>query len=433
MPRKNKIILRTGSGTPSASDFVAGEPAWDSANGKLFLRNAAGSMVEVGAGGSGSTELVYTAATTSALPATGDATKLYVTTDTGRVYRWVDSTTKYVELGPVGGGDTTFWNLFLPGAPTSVSGTAGNAQVTLSWTAPSGVASQTPLTDYVVQYATSPFSSWITFADGTSTATSATVTGLTNGTAYQFRVAAVNAIGTGSYSSASSSVTPGVDAFFSSVALLLHMEGSGATFTDSSGTPKTVTAAGGITQSTAQSKFGTKSALFSTAGDYLSLADQDALELGSSDFAIEFFMLTTNSTQYATLVSRSPGAYASGMWSLLMNSASGTSGDIALYAADIGSPILQSSGVNLRDGAWHHVAMSRSGSNWSLYVDGTRVGTGTSSATVANISGGLRIGADEFYGRNYTGNIDEFRFTRGSARGYTGATITVPTAALPDA
>jgi hypothetical protein len=41
-----------------------------------------------------------------------------------------------------------------------------------------------------------------------STATTRTVTGLTNGTAYTFRVAAVNGIGTGAYSTASAAVTP---------------------------------------------------------------------------------------------------------------------------------------------------------------------------------------------------------------------------------
>lgn len=97
----------------------------------------------------------------------------------------------------------------VPGAPTSVSasdpGTDGYALV--SWTAPASTGGSA-ITDYTIQYSSDSGSSWTTFSDGTSTSTSATVTGLTTGTAYTFRVAAVNAIGTGSYSTASSSFTP---------------------------------------------------------------------------------------------------------------------------------------------------------------------------------------------------------------------------------
>jgi hypothetical protein len=102
----------------------------------------------------------------------------------------------------------TRWNLFLPAAPTSVAASAGNAQATVSWTAPTGTISQAPITDYVVQFSSDSGSSWTTFGDSTSTTASAVVTGLTNGTAYVFRVAAVNAIGQGAWSSASNSISP---------------------------------------------------------------------------------------------------------------------------------------------------------------------------------------------------------------------------------
>jgi hypothetical protein len=94
-----------------------------------------------------------------------------------------------------------------PSAPTSLFASGGNAQASLTWTAPASDGG-TAITDYAVQFSSNGGSTWNTFADGTSTATSATVTGLTNGTAYVFRVAAVNAAGTGAYTAASSSVTP---------------------------------------------------------------------------------------------------------------------------------------------------------------------------------------------------------------------------------
>ena len=93
----------------------------------------------------------------------------------------------------------------VPGKPTNVVGTPGNAQASLTWTAPvntGGIA----LTDYVIQYSSNSGSTWTTFVDGTSTSTSTTVTGLNNGTSYIFQVAAVNATGTGAYSDPSSSV-----------------------------------------------------------------------------------------------------------------------------------------------------------------------------------------------------------------------------------
>lgn len=123
----------------------------------------------------------------------------------GRTFVWTGFAW---ELVAASSEDTLLRSIFLPPAPTGLTATAGNAQASLSWTAPTGVIAQAPITDYREQYSTDNGATWTTFTDAVSTATSATVTGLTNGQAYRFRVAAVNAVGVGAYTAASSAVTP---------------------------------------------------------------------------------------------------------------------------------------------------------------------------------------------------------------------------------
>jgi ELWxxDGT repeat protein len=93
------------------------------------------------------------------------------------------------------------------GTPTAVSATASNGAATVTWTAPASDGGS-PVTDYLLERSSDGGATWQSVADGVSTATTANVPGLVNGTTYRFRVAAVNGAGTGAWSDPSAAVTP---------------------------------------------------------------------------------------------------------------------------------------------------------------------------------------------------------------------------------
>lgn len=89
-----------------------------------------------------------------------------------------------------------------PGAPTGLTAAPGNGTVTLSWSAPSSDGGS-PVDGYVIQGGTSPSDASIT---DQVTGTTATMSGLTGGTMYFFRVTAHNSSGDGA--AATVTVTP---------------------------------------------------------------------------------------------------------------------------------------------------------------------------------------------------------------------------------
>jgi Domain of unknown function (DUF4082)/Domain of unknown function (DUF1929)/Fibronectin type III domain/Glyoxal oxidase N-terminus len=104
--------------------------------------------------------------------------------------------------GGTGGGGTAT----APGAPTGVTAAPASSRALVSWSAPASDGGA-PITSYTVTpYIGSTAQTPVQVNNGS--ATSATVTGLTNGTAYTFKVAATNSVGTGTASSASPAATP---------------------------------------------------------------------------------------------------------------------------------------------------------------------------------------------------------------------------------
>jgi titin len=82
--------------------------------------------------------------------------------------------------------------------------------VNLTWSAPEDDGGSA-ITDYVIERSTDGVE-WTAVVDGESTATTSTVGGLTNGSAYSFRVAAINTAGTGEWSAPASTVLEGTPA-----------------------------------------------------------------------------------------------------------------------------------------------------------------------------------------------------------------------------
>ena len=122
-----------------------------------------------------------------------------------------DKATAYFVPGSQG------WTEAIGGIPTkaatspltlgSVIAVRGNTEAGLSWSTPTFNGGN-PISDYAIQYRSNKSEAWMTFSHTISANTAIAVTGLTNGTSYVFRVAAVNAVGQGAWSSPSNPVTP---------------------------------------------------------------------------------------------------------------------------------------------------------------------------------------------------------------------------------
>ena len=177
---------------PDAPGSVGAVPGNGSATVSWTIPNANGSAITgytVTASGGG--------ACTAVVPNTSCTVNGLVN---GTAYTFSVVATNGAGDGPAGtSGSMTPYTV--PGAPTGVSGVAGNAQVTVSWTAPASNGGSA-ITGYTVTA--------LGGAGGTCTVatTSCAVTGLTNGTAYTFTVKATNAAGDSAASAASTSVTP---------------------------------------------------------------------------------------------------------------------------------------------------------------------------------------------------------------------------------
>lgn len=221
-----------------------------------------------------------------------------------------------------------------------------------------------------------------------------------------------------------------VDPIFNNVSLLLHGNGTNGstTITDSSPSPKTVTAFGNAQISTAQSKFGGASIAFDGTGDWLQVPDSNDFTFGSENFTIEAWIYNNTTGQFRHIVGQGNSLGTVAAFYFFKSNTNKLSG---LIGSSGGSTVVTSS-ADLPLNAWTHVAFVRNGGTLTLYINGAADGATSVTGIVLNdLSNQVRVGAaGEFTSDTWNGYIDDLRITKGIAR-YT-ANFTPPTAPFPD-
>lgn len=220
----------------------------------------------------------------------------------------------------------------------------------------------------------------------------------------------------------------GGDPYWANVVLLLHFDGTGAAFVDSSSRGHTITASGNATQTTTGAKFAA-SGSFDGSGDYIyAPASTDfRFRRPSESWCVEFCIKPAAlpaSQRYIV------GDSDSVWWTM---HPTGIRFDYFSY----------SHVIPLTPGVWSHLAFvcehapipGNTTSHFNLYMfkDGALEWSGDHSATVATTASVIEIGRAPSIGggsNGFDGLLDEFRVTKGVAR-YT-ADFTPPTAPFPN-
>ena len=175
------------------------------------------------------------------------------------------------------------------------------------------------------------------------------------------------------------------------------------------------------------------STYFDGTGDYLTIpSSNDHGALGTSDFTLELWFNTMILT----------GTSGSGSQYIISHRLASvvpylfwieSSGALKLYASSDNSSWNLANQVALGTisiNTWYHLAYTRSGSTFRVFLNGTQVHTFTSSASLTTTSNTLNIGGSASDTNSiFNGYISNVRFIKGTSL-YNSTPITVPTSPL---
>jgi len=192
--------------------------------------------------------------------------------------------------------------------------------------------------------------------------------------------------------------------------VLLHMDD----FTDAKGHP--VTIVGSPTITTTAKKFGTGALSVATNGQAVRVGNTADVRL-ANDFTIDFWLGGRGRTYSNQGILGFADATASKL-NLLMQLY--TNGTIKVYAFDgqsNGELLSSTVAISNIDNTWTHVALTKQGSTWRLFLNGQLNVSGTNTSTQTSVAD-LFVGAFLLSGTYYSLTsfyVDEFRLVNGAA------------------
>ena len=189
---------------------------------------------------------------------------------------------------------------------------------------------------------------------------------------------------------------------------LLLLQGEGGSIVDTSTFARTVTNTGGVSLSTAQSRFGAQSLLFNgTANGNLTLASNASFAFGTGDFTVEAWVYRTSSAQGCVFTCGGDvgtgGTLEVFFSTELLYCRIGSGGDLTATWSD--------TALNNR---WTHIAVVRASGVVTIYINGVASAsvTRTTSVTKNTPVIGRRDGPSDLF---YAGYIDELRISPSAA------------------
>jgi len=212
---------------------------------------------------------------------------------------------------------------------------------------------------------------------------------------------------------------------FANNVLLIHADGTNNqnnhAFLDSSNNNFTITRNGNATQGS-YSPFSQSgwSGYFDGSGDYITAPDSAAWDYGTGDFTIECWTYQTSIGSNVILVGQYSASDGSSFEVLANNKvAFWAEGSFRAYSANTVSA-----------NKWNHLAVSRSGTNLRLFINGVLETTVTDSTNIAGSNAALHISSSATSpgAGGITGYMSDVRIVKGTAV-YTAA-FTPPTAPL---